>query len=66
MLPGWLLNRLAACILQESHSRANDSLTLLSPVSGSKFMVATDTPINVHSPLALSVAIHGLSQFYAA
>lgn len=37
--------------------RTNDSFTLLSPVTGSKFMAATDTLINVHSSLAASVAI---------
>lgn len=35
----------------------NDSFTLPSPVTGSEFMVATDTLMNVHSSLAVSVAI---------
>lgn len=48
ILPGWSLNRPAAYILQEPCSGTNDSFTLLSPVSGSKFMVAW-TLINVHS-----------------
>lgn len=66
MPPGWVLNRLAAHILWETRSGTNDSFALLSPVSGSEFMVAMDTLTNVHSQLALSVAIQGLSQFYAA
>lgn len=66
ILPGWLLNRPAADILQESRSGPSDSFALLSPVSRSKFMAALDTLINVHSQLALSAATHDLSQFYAA
>lgn len=57
ILPGWLLNRPAAYVLQEPCSGTNDSFTLPSPLSRSKFMVALDTLINVHSQLALSVAI---------
>ena len=64
--PGWLLNRPTAHILQESRSGTNDSFTLLSPVSRSKFMVAADALINVHSQLALSAATHDLSPFSAA